>query len=134
MKFAAKSWEIEGFEPAPPYNRNLKVVMAPETHGVKSFAIIMVTIPPGVQSDFHSHEGEEFWIVTEGRAEFLIGDEKFIAEPGMVVFSPPKIKHQITNNGKDTFIAYSVHCPPGPERVVLEYMKKKEAGRFPEKF
>ena len=134
MKFAAKSWEIEGFEPPQPYNRNLKVVMAPETHGVKSFAIIMVTIPPGVKSDFHSHEGEEFWIVTEGRAEFLIGDEKFIAEPGMVVFSPPKIKHQITNNGKDTFIAYSVHCPPGPERVVLEYMKKKEAGRFPEKF
>lgn len=134
MKFAARSWEIEGFEPPPPYNRNLKVVMAPETHGVKSFAIIMVTIPPGVQSDFHCHDGEEFWIVTEGRAEFLIGNEKFMAEPGMVIFSPPKIKHQITNTGKDTFIAYSVHCPPGPEKVVLEYMKKKEAKRFPEKF
>ncbi len=134
MKFAAKPWEIEGFEPAPPYNRNLKVVMAPATHRVKSFAVIMVTFPPGVQSDLHCHDGEEFWIVTEGRAEFLIGDERFMAEPGMVVFSPPKIKHQINNTGKDTFIAYSVHCPPGPEKVVLEYTKKKEAKRFPEKF
>jgi oxalate decarboxylase/phosphoglucose isomerase-like protein (cupin superfamily) len=52
----------------------------------------------------------------------------------MVVFSPPKIKHQTNNTGKDTFIAYSVQCPPGPEKVVLEYMKKKEAKRFPEKF
>ena len=134
MKFAAKSWEIEGFEPAPPYNRNLKVVMAPETHEIKSFAIIMVTFPPGVQSDLHCHDGEEFWIITEGRAEFTIGEERFMAEPGMVVFSPPKIKHQITNTGKDTFIAYSVHCPPGPEKVVLEYMKKKDTERFPEKF
>jgi len=134
MEFAAKSWEIEGFEPARPYNRNLKVVMAPGTHGVKSFAVIMVTFPPGVQSDLHCHDGEEFWIITEGRAQFIIGDEKFMAEPGMVVFSPPKVKHQIVNTGKDTFIAYSVHCPPGPEKVVLEYMKKKEAKRFPEKF
>jgi hypothetical protein len=57
-----------------------------------------------------------------------------MAEPGMVVFSPPIIKHQITSNGKDTFIAYGVHCAPGPEKVVLDYMKKKEAKRFPEKF
>jgi mannose-6-phosphate isomerase-like protein (cupin superfamily) len=82
----------------------------------------------------HCHDGEESWIVTEGRAEFLIGDEKFMAEPGMVVFSPPKIKHQIDNTGKDASIAYSVHCPPGPEKVVLEYMKKKEPKRLSEKF
>jgi oxalate decarboxylase/phosphoglucose isomerase-like protein (cupin superfamily) len=61
----------------------------------------------------------------------LIGDEKFMAEPRMVVFSPPEIKHQINNTGKDTFIAHSAHCPPGPEKVVLEYMKKKEPNVSP---
>jgi len=108
--------------------------MAPDTHGVKSFAIIMVTIPPGVESDLHYHDGEEFWIVTAGHAEFFIGDERFTAEPGMVVFSPPKIKHRIVNTGKDTFVAYSVHCPPGPEKTVLKFMKDKDGSRFPDKF
>jgi mannose-6-phosphate isomerase-like protein (cupin superfamily) len=56
----------------------------------------MVTIPPGVQSDLHCHDGEEFWVVTEGRAELLIGDEKFMVEPGMVAFSPPQ--NQAPNN------------------------------------
>lgn len=122
-----KSWEVKGFVREPPFVRTMKILMGPDTHGVKHLSINMVIVPPGSKSDAHSHtESEEFWIVVEGRGEVVVDDERAAIEPGMVIYAPPKSKHRILNTGQDPLIAYFLFAPPGPEKKLLDLMKEKE--------
>ena len=44
----------------------------------------------------HSHPNEQFVYCLEGKAEFTVGDEKHIIEPGQMLRIPPNIHHGIT--------------------------------------
>lgn len=123
-----KSWEAQGFERALPFVRTMKILMGPETHGVKNLSINMVIVPPSSKSDVHSHEeSEEYWIVVDGRGEVVVDKERMAIEPGMIIYAPPKSKHQITNTGKEPLKAYFLFAPPGPEKELLEIMRKGKA-------
>jgi len=123
----AKSWEAKYIERKPPYTRTLAVLMAPDTHGVKNLAINMVVVPPKGKSDVHSHpECEEYWIIVDGRGEMIIDGEKTSVEPGVIVYSPPNASHQMVNTGYEPLKAYFLFAPPGPEKKLLEDIKKEE--------
>ena len=120
-----KSWEIKGFEREAPFARTMKILMGPDTHGVTHLSINLVIVPPGSNSDTHSHdESEEFWIVLDGRGEVVVDGERTAIEPGMIVYAPPKSKHRIANTGNEPLKAYFLFAPPGPEKALLEIMKK----------
>jgi quercetin dioxygenase-like cupin family protein len=48
-------------------------------------------------SDIHAHDHiqEEVWHVIEGRLEMIIGDERWVAGPGMVAIVPPHTSHSV---------------------------------------
>jgi quercetin dioxygenase-like cupin family protein len=48
-------------------------------------------------SDIHEHDHmqEEVWHVIEGRLEMTIGEERYIAGPGMVAIVPPNTRHSV---------------------------------------
>jgi len=122
-----KQWEVKVLERAPPFVRTMKVLMSPETHGVKHLSINMVIVPPGSKSDTHSHgEAEEFWIILDGRGEVVVDEEKRSIEPGMIIFAPPRSKHRIVNTGNEPLKAYFLFAPPGPEKALLQMMRKEE--------
>lgn len=122
-----KPWEVKSFERKPPYVRTMKILMGPETHGVKHLSINMVIIPPGSSSDVHVHEeSEEYWIIIDGRGEIVVDDDKIAIEPGMIVYAAPKSKHCIINTGNEPLKAYFLFAPPGPEKTLLKLMEKGE--------
>lgn len=122
-----RPWEVEGFERKSPFVRTMKVLMGPDTHGVKHLSINMVIVPPGSKSDTHSHENvEEYWIMIDGRGEVVVDQERVAVEPGMIVFAPPKSNHRLVNTGSEPLKAYFLFAPPGPEKALLRMMKEGE--------
>ena len=106
----------------------MKILMGPETHGVKNLSVNMVIIPAGSRSDLHTHEeSEEYWIVIDGRGEVIADKHKTVIEPGMIIYAAPKSKHQIVNTGNEPLKAYFLFAPPGPEKALLEIMKANRA-------
>lgn len=122
-----KTWEVEGFQRKPPHVRTMKMLMGPETHGVKHLSINMVIVPPGSKSDTHAHEeSEEYWIVVDGRGQIVIDEKRMAIEPGMIIYAPPKSKHRLVNTGNEPLKAYFMFAPPGPEKALLEIMRKEK--------
>ena len=120
-----RSWEVEGVKVKPPYERVLKILMSPDTHGVRGLSIGMVIIPPGSKSDKHSHEdNEEYWIVVDGRGEIEVDGERAKLEPGVVVYAPPGTKHQLFNTSQEPLKAYYIFAPPGPEKETLKRVRR----------
>jgi mannose-6-phosphate isomerase-like protein (cupin superfamily) len=121
----AKAWEADFLSTPAPYERRRQVLFSPKIQGVGSASIGTVTIPPGSQSDIHSHERtDEFWIVVMGHGKVSVDGDEAGVEPGMVAYAPAKSMHQIINTGKETLHAYWILCPPGPEEALLKMIGK----------
>lgn len=55
--------------------------------------LTLVQFEAGEGGRSHSHEGEQFVFVIEGRLRFEIDDEQFIIEPGQAAFVPSNATH-----------------------------------------
>jgi quercetin dioxygenase-like cupin family protein len=63
-------------------------------------------LEPGQSQHVHTHADQDnFYFVAEGTGEFVVGDEKRRAGPGMVVWAPAGVTPGVT--------------PAGTERLVL---------------
>jgi len=97
----AKSWEADFLETPSPYERHTQVLLSEKTHGVRSAAIGTTTIPPGSQTDYHSHERtDEYFIFTKDHGRLKVDGNEVDVEPGIVVCAPAQSKHQVINNSK----------------------------------
>lgn len=55
---------------------------------------------PGQSQPVHDHEGQDkFYLVVEGEGEFVVGQERQRAGPGLVVWAPAGVAHGVTNTG-----------------------------------
>ncbi|KZL26169.1 cupin domain-containing protein [Pseudovibrio sp. Ad37] len=68
----------------------------------------------------HVHKYDEVFIIRSGRAQFTVGDEKFIAEKGDVVFGPANIPHKFENLGPGMLETTDLHMSDHFEQVNLE--------------
>lgn len=48
---------------------------------------VEASIPP------HAHQHEQISILLSGKAEYTVGDEKFILNPGDSIVMPPNVEH-----------------------------------------
>ncbi|GHB43080.1 mannose-6-phosphate isomerase [Pseudovibrio japonicus] len=74
----------------------------------------------GAGPPLHVHKYDEVFIVRTGRAEFTVGDDKFIAEKGAVIFGPANIPHKFENVGPGPLETTDIHLSDHFEQVVLE--------------
>lgn len=132
---------IRGIEEAPyvndkyPHERVRRVFLSPELDpDIKDFACGMVEIPPGSQSDLHTHEGSEMWFCISGRGHVRIGDEIRELVPNTAVWSPGNCEHQLKNDipgGKDPFVLLFFLLPPGKEKeIVKEWLGNNPEAKF----
>ena len=120
-----KSWEADFLPTPPPYERHRQVLFSSKLQGRTAAAIGTVTIPPGGQSDPHTHEtSDEFWIITKGHGKISVDGNDVEIEPDVVVCAPATSKHQIINTGKETLHAYWIITPAGPEEAMLKILGK----------
>ena len=67
----------------------------------------------------HRHPAPEIYYVLSGQAEWTLGDETFLATPGMAIYTPPNTLHRMVNKGNEKLrIAYFWWAPGGDTKVL----------------
>jgi mannose-6-phosphate isomerase-like protein (cupin superfamily) len=73
-------------------------------------------LSPGQEQHVHTHAGQDkFYFVVEGTGDFVVGDERQSAGPGMVVWAPAGVTHGVVNRGS-TRLVLLVGIAPFPGR------------------
>ena len=68
----------------------------------------------------HRHPSPELYYVVSGRAEWTVGSETFIAEPGATIHTPPNTVHRMVNIGDEVLTTVWVWWAPGGDRSVFD--------------
>jgi mannose-6-phosphate isomerase-like protein (cupin superfamily) len=120
MAYADAS-EIPARQVPPPFERELKVLMSPETHDdVQGFTLLMSTLAPGGGgTDLHAHEGSgELMVVTKGRGRGWLAGEEVELKPGTAMYAPPGVEHRTLNEGAEPLELLCVFVPPAPSDYI----------------
>ncbi|HOX27662.1 MAG TPA: cupin domain-containing protein [bacterium] len=106
-----------------PFERELKVLLAPETHSdVEGFTLLYSTLAPnGGCTDFHSHETSgELMIFVSGTGRAWLGGEEFALRPGVAMYAPPGVEHKTMNTGDEPLQIACVFVPPASSDYILK--------------
>lgn len=83
-----------------------------EDHGGVGITFLLVDAPPGRGPALHQHPYEEIFIVQEGRATFVLGDEEIEVGAGEIVVVPADTPHSFTTIGTGTLRQIDIHVSP----------------------
>lgn len=75
--------------------------------------MIFVDAPPGGGPSLHKHPYEELFILLEGEATFVAGENEVRARAGEIVIVPPDTPHAFTNSGEQRLRQIDIHVSPG---------------------
>ena len=71
-----------------------------------------VTVPPRSRHDMIYHrKTREWFIVTKGRGRGIVGGKRVVFKPGVIVYMPPGVPHQMMT-GASKMEAVVVFSPP----------------------
>ena len=70
-------------------------------------------LEPGQVQAVHRHEGKDkFYFVLEGEGEFVVGEQREVAGPGLCVWAPAGVDHGVTNAGDRRLVVLVGMAPP----------------------
>lgn len=101
MKYYRKGREIP-FESVSGTEGTTKQILIGKEHG-PHFALRRFAIEPGGSIPLHTNTVEHEQFVISGRAEVVVGDEKFIAAPGDALLIPADVPHSYRPLGDDAY-------------------------------
>ena len=81
-------------------------------HGGAGVCVIFVDAPPGTGPSLHKHPYEEVFILLEGEATFVAGENEIRARAGDIVIVPPNTPHAFTNSGEQRLRQIDIHVSP----------------------
>jgi mannose-6-phosphate isomerase-like protein (cupin superfamily) len=81
-------------------------------HGDVPFSLIFIHAPPGAGPELHQHPYPEVFVVEDGEARFVVGDETFTARTGQIVVGPAEVAHGFTNSGHGDLRLTAIHGAP----------------------
>jgi mannose-6-phosphate isomerase-like protein (cupin superfamily) len=88
-------------------------------HDDVAVSIIIVDAPPGKGPSLHKHPYEEIFIVQEGRATFVLGNEEVEVSAGQIVIGPAEVPHRWVNPGPGRLRQVDIHASP---RFITEWL------------
>ena len=80
----------------------------------------VLELAPGATYPAHQHPAPEIYYVMSGTAEWTVGDETFVAEPGTAIYHPPGALHRMINTGDDVLRLVYFWWAPNGDRQVLK--------------
>jgi mannose-6-phosphate isomerase-like protein (cupin superfamily) len=86
-----------------------KGVLEGHHYGVNCVVIRYAVDGIGEGPNLHVHPYDEVFHILEGRAEFTVGNKKFIAEEGALVIGPANVPHAYKNIGPGRLDSVDVH-------------------------
>jgi mannose-6-phosphate isomerase-like protein (cupin superfamily) len=100
-----------------PGERCLIRVAATQTNG--AYSVVEITSQPGDSTPMHVHQNEdEHFLILEGIARVVCGDETFDAPAGTIVALPRHIPHA-WGNATNSTLRMVVTCWPGGCEAIL---------------
>lgn len=79
----------------------------------------VLELDPGGYYPAHAHPAPEIYYVMSGTAEWSVGDETFLATPGMAIYHAPHMPHRMVNKGTEKLQTVWCLWAPGGQREVL---------------
>jgi mannose-6-phosphate isomerase-like protein (cupin superfamily) len=109
LPYAGNSYELEG------------------THyGGVPASLIFFNGPPGSGPRLHSHPYPELFVIEEGEATFVVGDDLITATPGQILIAPAGVPHKFTNTGSGHFRSIDIHLS---DHFITEWLEEEATGR-----
>lgn len=108
---AARVLKVDDLAPTPGRNARFEG----HEHGA-SVSFFVSRVPAGGGPGLHTHPYEETFVIHEGSAVFIAGEETVEAEPGMIIVVPPSTPHKFTA-GHDGLRSVNIH---GSDRMIQE--------------
>jgi mannose-6-phosphate isomerase-like protein (cupin superfamily) len=121
--------KVAGSKIAKPFERELRVVMSPETHHeVEGFTLMMsILAPDGGCTDFHAHESSgELMIILGGKGKALVEGVEHELRPGVAFYAPPGMVHKTVNPGSEPLRIACVFVPPVDTTYIRDNQKAAE--------
>lgn len=118
--------ELEGTLIPKPFERFIKVVMAPETQDyIKDISLSMGYFSPHCSNDLHTHEeGAELIYIITGYGKAVIGDKKYDIAPNTLLINPKGVLHQQINESDLTMQLLAIWVPAvSGESIVARAVK-----------
>jgi mannose-6-phosphate isomerase-like protein (cupin superfamily) len=75
---------------------------------------------PGRGPGLHIHPYKEVFVLQQGQATFIIGENTLEVSAGTVVVAPANTPHKFKNSGDEPLQMLSIH--PGPQ-VIQEWLE-----------
>lgn len=102
-----------------PPSQSRAIKFEGETYGTP-ISFFAVDNDPGEGPVLHTHPYPETWVVRSGRAEVVIGDERFEVGPGDIGVTPAGVPHKFANLGPGRQDIVCIHATGMMEQVDLE--------------
>ena len=99
------SWLFEGFD-----------------HGGVGLSFFLIDSLPGAGPDLHAHPYMEVFVVHEGEATFVVGDQSLVAVGGQVVVAPADRPHKFHNSGSARLRITNLHPSP---RTITRWLNSR---------
>lgn len=105
--------KIEGVLIPAPYERLVKVIVAPDTQDtVKDVSITMGIIAPHSRNDLHMHaDGIELLYITTGYGKAVVGDKTYELKANHLIIAPKGVMHQQINESAETMRMLAIWTP-----------------------
>lgn len=108
----ARAWEDEGMVINEPFERRIKVLMAPDKEDVKELTFSHALIPPGSETDYHVHDRGELIYIVRGRGIAVCEGEEMPVQEDVVMWIDAGERHQMKNTGSEELKLATVFVPP----------------------
>lgn len=88
-------------------------LLGPQNSSAKNLAFGLAEFPSGTLAAAHSHAAEEEIIyILAGQGAILAGDQEIALQPGVAVFIPPGLTHQIRVDEREPLKLVTLFSPP----------------------
>ena len=111
MKYV-ECWKEPGVTVPKPYERNIKVLFAPDKEGVDELMFTQALIYPHSSTDMHTHDRPELIYIVSGHGKAIGKDYERDIQADVVLWVERDELHQIVNTGDDTLKLATVFIPP----------------------
>lgn len=106
-----RGWEEEGVTVPAPYNRTIKVLLAPDKNNVPEITMSYALIHSMSCTDKHTHDRPELIIIVSGRGKCVTDSGEYPVEPDTVIWCEANEVHQMVNTGYETLKLATVFLP-----------------------
>ena len=91
-----------------------------DAHGGVGLSFLLVDAAPGRGPGLHKHDYDELFIIQEGQATFVAGDEEREVHAGDIVVVPAGVPHRFVNSGDGPLRQIDIHLSPSFGTVWLD--------------